>query len=140
LENAAVPGSSGAATSRDFATISQRKGMNDSPIHILHLEDNEIDADYMATLLREEGLHFEIHRAVDRLGYRSRLEERRFDLIVSDYSMPSFNGGEALRLARQLSPETPFMFVSGTIGEELAVNTSGSLAFPTIQRKKISPG
>ena len=47
----------------------------------------------------------------------------RFDLIISDYSLPSFDGLSALSLARELSPETPFIFFSGTIGEEVAVES-----------------
>jgi len=97
--------------------------MNESVITILHLEDNEIDADFMATMLREDGLACKIDRVIDQEGLLHALGAQRFDLIVSDYSMPSFDGGEALRLAREVAPGTPFMFVSGTIGEEVAVES-----------------
>lgn len=112
--------------------------MQSSLIYILHLEDNEIDADIVTALLKEEGLICEIHRAIDRLEFLGRLENRPYDLIISDYSMPSFDGKEALRLARQFAPDTPFMYVSGTIGEDTAVESLKNGAVDYVLKGRLS--
>jgi PAS domain S-box-containing protein len=109
-----------------------------TPLTILHLEDNEVDADFMATMLHEDGLDCEILRAISREDYLELLRTRRFDVIVSDYSLPFFDGDEALRLARDLAPETPFMFVSGTIGEEAAVESLKNGAVDYVLKNRLS--
>ncbi|HSH15615.1 MAG TPA: PAS domain S-box protein [Verrucomicrobiae bacterium] len=109
-----------------------------APLTILHLEDNEVDADFMATMLQEEGMDCEILRAISREDYLKLVRTRRFDVIISDYSMPSFDGGEALRLARDLAPETPFIYVSGTIGEEVAVESLKNGAVDYVLKSRLS--
>src|SRR6185295_9434207 len=54
--------------------------------------------------------------------YMAALEKSQFDLIMSDFTLPPFNGGVALEMARERRPDVPFIYVSGTIGEETAVN------------------
>jgi PAS domain-containing protein len=56
-----------------------------------------------------------------RADFIKQLETRKFDLIFSDFTMPGFDGWEALVLARKKAPQTPFLFVSGTIGEDTAI-------------------
>ncbi len=60
-------------------------------------------------------------RVETRGDFISALEQEDLDLIISDYTMPDFNGVEALALARERRPEVPFLFVSGTIGEDSAI-------------------
>ena len=57
------------------------------------------------------------------MDFENALAGQAFDLIISDFSLPSFDGLKALALARKLSPQTPFIFFSGTIGEEVAVES-----------------
>lgn len=123
---------------QNHAAASKGMDMKTSPLVILHLEDNEIDADYMAAMLSEEGLECDILRAARRSEFLELLQSRRFDLIVSDYSMPSFDGGEALNHARRLAPDTPFMFVSGTIGEEAAVESLKGGAVDYVLKSRMS--
>ena len=92
-------------------------------LRVLHLEDNEVDHILVAELLRESGLHCAFSVARDRLEFSRALDEGRFDLIISDYSLPSFDGHQALSVAQHSQPETPFIFFSGTIGEEIAVES-----------------
>jgi PAS domain S-box-containing protein len=92
-------------------------------LHVLHLEDNEVDHILVAELLRSNGLYCEFSVARDRVEFTIALEEGRFDLIISDYSLPSFDGQQALTVAQHAQPETPFIFFSGTIGEEIAVES-----------------
>jgi PAS domain S-box-containing protein len=63
----------------------------------------------------------EFTRVDTREKFTELLDWRHYDLILSDYSMPGFNGIEALALARLKKPQTPFLFVSGTIGEDAAI-------------------
>lgn len=91
------------------------------PLRILHLEDNPNDAELVIDRLALDGLACESVRVETRADFLAALEQGEFDLILSDYSIPSFDGGSALILAREKRPDVPFIFVSGTIGEERAI-------------------
>src|SRR5690242_5366149 len=91
------------------------------PLRVLFIEDSADDAELQARLLRQAGYAIEYERA-DQPDVLKRLLDKSWDLIISDYSMPHFRGTDALRLVRKLGIETPFIFVSGTIGEETAVD------------------
>src|SRR6185295_3404675 len=92
-------------------------------IRILHLEDNPADAELMQFMLAREGIDCAIRRVETRADFERALAEDQFDLIISDYTLPSFDGRSALEIARQKYPQVPFIFVSGTIGEEAAVES-----------------
>src|SRR6266571_3720807 len=89
--------------------------------NILLLEDKPEDAELVARLLAGAGISSEIRRVDTRQGYAAALSEGPFDLILSDYGLPGFDGSAALALARSLHPETPFIVVSGQIGEDHAI-------------------
>jgi diguanylate cyclase (GGDEF)-like protein/PAS domain S-box-containing protein len=85
------------------------------------VEDVLTDAELEIRELKRAGLPV-VHRVVDtEPGYRDALRDFRPDLILSDFSMPHFDGMQALELVRELAPDVPFIFVSGTIGEEYAI-------------------
>lgn len=88
---------------------------------ILHFEDSENDAILVREVLEEAGIACDIVRASTKDQFTRAMDEGPWDLIMSDYSIPSFSGQQAFKLARTKLPETPFVFVSGTIGEERAV-------------------
>ncbi len=88
---------------------------------ILHLEDSSIDAALVRAHLPEGELGCEITLAAGGAEYRAALRAGGFDIILADYQLPDFDGLAALELARDLAPEVPFIFVSGTLGEEAAV-------------------
>ena len=92
-------------------------------VHLLHLEDNDKDVLLVEELLRSEGLVCEYKTVKTQADFESALRGHKFDLIVSDFSLPSYDGHQALALARKLCPEIPFIFFSGTIGEEVAVES-----------------
>lgn len=94
-----------------------------APIRILHLEDSPRDADLLMAILDEEGLAIKATRVETRGDFEQALREKEYDLIISDFSLPAFDGLSALTLAREIRPETPFLFVSGTMGEETAVES-----------------
>ncbi|HXR05123.1 MAG TPA: PAS domain S-box protein [Verrucomicrobiae bacterium] len=91
------------------------------PVRVLHLEDNENDHLLVAEMLRDDGLRCEFVLAKTRDEFGQALKRGLYDLIISDFSLPSYDGASALALAREVCPETPFVFFSGTIGEEAAV-------------------
>ncbi len=90
-------------------------------LHILHLEDNLKDAALIEAFLETEGISCDITCVSRRNEFCAGLEKPDLDLILSDFSMPGFDGLSALDLARKHRPDVPFIFLSGTIGEELAV-------------------
>jgi len=91
-------------------------------LELLVLEDSEDDALLLARALQQGGLRARLHRVQTEEGYRQALQERHWNLILSDFNLPRFNGGEALRILRDQDPETPFILVSGEIGEERAAD------------------
>ncbi len=93
-----------------------------TPLRLLHVEDDPVDAELVAATLSEAGLMCTARRVDTRADFVSALHEGGFDLILADYSIPGFDGMSALTLARQEAPEVPFLFVSATIGEELAID------------------
>ena len=74
-------------------------------------------------MLIKEGLEVELMVAGDRETFEGALAPERFDIILADYLLPSYNGLEALRAAQEKCPETPFLLVSGTIGEQAAIES-----------------
>jgi two-component system, cell cycle sensor histidine kinase and response regulator CckA len=93
-----------------------------TPLHLLHLEDDPIDADLITTTLTEGNIPCQSQVVDTRQAFVAALKEGRMDLILADYSIPGFDGMTALTLARQHCPDVPFLFVSATIGEELAID------------------
>jgi two-component system, cell cycle sensor histidine kinase and response regulator CckA len=94
-----------------------------TPVRILHLEDNPADGDLIRATLEQEHLGGEIHRVVSREAFIAGIEAGGYDLILADYNLPAFDGLTALTLARARRPEIPFLFVSGFIGEEVALES-----------------
>ncbi|MEK7350903.1 MAG: response regulator [Nitrospirota bacterium] len=92
------------------------------PLLLLHLEDDPVDAELIVTTLIEGGIPCQSKLVDTRQAFVAALKEGRMDLILADYSIPGFDGMTALTLARQHRPEVPFLFVSATIGEELAID------------------
>lgn len=90
-------------------------------MRILFLEDEPRDAEIVQATLEAEGFVCELTRADSRTGFLRFLRQEKFELILADYTLPLFDGISALRLAQEICPDVPFIFVSGTIGEELAI-------------------
>src|SRR4051812_23515028 len=98
-------------------------GVRHNPLRILHLEDNPLDRELVGQTLLGEGLACEFIYAKSKADFQIALVRGRIDLIISDFSLPGYDGMAALAEARLARPEVPFLFVSGTIGEERAVET-----------------
>ncbi len=89
-----------------------------SPLHVIHIEDSSADSELMEHMLRDDGLNCEVKRIETREELVQALKGSVPDIIVSDCTLPNFSGLEALEIARAIKPEVPFIFFSGTIGEE----------------------
>nr|WP_242037701.1 response regulator [Coleofasciculus sp. FACHB-SPT9] len=92
-------------------------------MRILLLEDSLLDTELIYANLSNGGIDCELVQVETRTDFVTALETDSFDLILSDYSLPSFDGISALKIARSLCCDVPFIFVSATIGEELAIDT-----------------
>jgi PleD family two-component response regulator len=92
-----------------------------SSLRILFVDDNAADIGLEWRQLEDEGLVFEWRAVSDRAGLEAQVDEFKPHVILCDYSIPGFSGREALKVVRERVPGTPFIFISGTIGEERAV-------------------
>jgi signal transduction histidine kinase len=93
------------------------------PLRFLLLEDNPLDAEVIQLTLTSGGIEHTLLRIETRAAFTTALEMERFDLILADYALPGFDGIAALEIARTMTPEIPFIFVSGSLGEELAIES-----------------
>ena len=88
---------------------------------VLLLEDNEDDALLIINHLETHGCDVNWTRIETEPDLRKHMADTEWDVVLSDYSMPLFDGVSALRVVRELDPDMPFVFVSGTLGEKAAV-------------------
>jgi len=108
------------------------------PLRILHIEDSVKDSDLIREILEREGLTCEIVRVEKRPEVFEALENRPFDMILSDCNLPQFSGLQALEIAHALKPEVPFIFVSGTIGEDTAIESLRNGATDYVLKDRLS--
>ena len=91
------------------------------PLRILSIEDDPKDAELIRDLLEADDIASEVTRVDTQAALLASLGQGGFDLILADYSLPSFDGISALKFAMKACPDVPFIFVSGTLGEEVAI-------------------
>jgi two-component system cell cycle sensor histidine kinase/response regulator CckA len=94
-----------------------------TPMRILHLEDNPNDRELVREAMALEGLLCQFTYVTTRADYQATLKAGQFDLILSDFTLPGFDGFSALTMARETAPEVPYLFLSGTIGELQAIDS-----------------
>ena len=92
-------------------------------LRILHLEDDPDYSDLVRSMLQSEGVQAEVVLVTSRPEFEAALALETFDLILADYSLPSYDGLQALQCSREKCPETPFLLISGTIGEQAAIES-----------------
>jgi len=95
----------------------------DRPIVILHLEDSPADSQLVQAMLKKAKVEFEYFFVDNEETYISYLDNQKIDIILSDYHLPDYNGTEALLYAKNKFPHIPFVFVSGTMGEDVAIES-----------------
>ena len=91
------------------------------PLRVLIAEDSENDARLLVRELERAGFDTAYERVDSRTAMQAALDRHTWDLVIGDYSMPEFSGPAALALLRAHDPDTPFIFVSGSMGEDVAV-------------------
>jgi len=101
----------------------ERRGKMKREIRILMVEDNPDDFELIKHALAKGGISFQPLRVDTKEDFSRELEHFRPDLILSDYQLPTFDGISALAVAVIEAPDVPFIFVSGAIGEQLAIET-----------------
>lgn len=97
-----------------------------TPLRALIVEDSQNDCDLLLAILQKGGYDVTYRRAYSAEMLGGMIEEGRWDIVISDYSMPGFTGTDALAMVRGKSLDVPFVFFSGTIGEEIAVHAMRS--------------
>ncbi|MEO8315028.1 MAG: EAL domain-containing protein [Pseudomonadota bacterium] len=107
-------------------------------IRILFVEDLQVDADLALHQLKREGIACEWKRVETEPALIAALQQFDPHLILSDCSLPQFDGMSALRIASELAPHVPFLFVSGTIGEERAINALRSGAVDYVLKENLA--
>jgi diguanylate cyclase (GGDEF)-like protein/PAS domain S-box-containing protein len=106
-------------------------------VRILFAEDVADDAELEVRELKRAGLRV-VHRVVaDEEAFTAALRDFAPDVIISDFSMPGFDGMHALSIATEIAPHTPFIFVSGTIGEEYAIRAVKSGAWDYVLKTNL---
>ena len=96
--------------------------LSTAPLRVLLLEDSDIDTELLVGHLTRAGIECSIVRAASRREFVDALAVRDLDIVLADYSLPDFDGLTALDLVRARHPDLPFIFVSGVVGEEFAIN------------------
>ena len=109
-----------------------------SPLRVLLLEDSTFDAELIQELLEADHFVCEVTRAQTRAEFVAGLENPGIDIILADYKLPSFDGLSALKLALDARAEVPFIFVSGSLGEEVAIEAVKDGATDYVVKSRLS--
>src|ERR1700719_875656 len=92
-------------------------------LRILHLEDDPDFSYLVRSLLEKDGVSPEMVLVTTRAEFEAALKSEVFDIVLADYLLPSYTGLDALQFFRKQCRETPFLLISGTIGEEAAIES-----------------
>ena len=110
----------------------------DAKLHVLILEDDPNDAELTENALKRAGVSLETRRVDTKEAFLRELDQFDPDLILADYSLPSFGGMAALDICRKKCPDTPVIVVSGVIGEEFAIETLKQGATDYVLKQRLS--
>jgi len=93
-------------------------------LRVLLVEDDLADAELQMLALKTAGLSCSYERVDNERDFRTHLDSGSYDVILSDYRLPSFNGLRALQILREGERDIPFILVSGALGEEAAIESA----------------
>jgi two-component system cell cycle sensor histidine kinase/response regulator CckA len=108
------------------------------PLHVLLVDDSADDAIIVSRELRRDGRQVEVERVWDSAAMTAALKSRAWDLVISDWTMPTFNGGAALDVLNAEGLDVPFIIVSGTVTEELAIKAMRAGARDWVLKGKLA--
>src|SRR4051794_7996775 len=106
-------------------------------LRILLLEDNPLDAELTLAALADAGLAADATRVDTRADFERALADPAFGLVLADHRLPAFDGLTALAIARDRRPDVPFIFVSGTLGEEVAIEAMKNGATDYVLKQRL---
>ncbi len=109
----------------------------DKKIKILHLEDSLKDFELLHSIIESGEIEHDYFLTDNEKDYKNILNTENIDIILSDYNLPDYCGNEALKFAREIFPSVPFIFVSGTISEDAAINTMLNGATDYVLKNKL---
>ncbi len=107
-------------------------------MRILHLEDDAKDAELIQSTLEGEGIACDVTRVDTPAAFRTSLEQCGFDLVLAEYTLSGLDGISALKVAKEVSPDMPFIFVSRTLGEEDAIEALKLGATDYVSKTRLS--
>ena len=107
-------------------------------LNVLHLEDNALDASLIEDYLNSEGIACNVHLVEEKDGFEKALTTLSFDFIFADHTLPNFDALQALSIAKKLVPQIPFILVSGTVGEEFAIECLKAGATDYVLKTRLS--
>ena len=108
------------------------------PLRVLLVEDNENDALLLVRRLKADGFEVEWVRVENEPAFRAALTGREWDLVLADYALPCFSGLGALQIHAETAPDIPFIIVSGTIGEDLAIEAMKAGAADYLMKDRLA--
>lgn len=108
-----------------------------SGLRFLLLEDSLLDTELIHAILTQGGIACLLVQVKTKAEFQTALEQDSYDLILSDYSLPEFDGITALKMAQQCCPDVPFIFVTATMGEEVAIETLKSGATDYVLKQRL---
>ncbi|HEX4119384.1 MAG TPA: ATP-binding protein [Verrucomicrobiae bacterium] len=107
-------------------------------LRLLHLEDNPLDAELILSSLERDGFECEVMVVQSRTAFEKALASGGFDLVLSDFAIPGYDGPAALAHVRRKTPDLPFILVSGTVGEERAIEVLKSGASDYVLKTRLA--
>jgi DNA-binding NtrC family response regulator len=107
------------------------------PLHVLYLEDVVRDAELVEDTLSAHGITCQIRRVETETDFLAALDEGGFEIILADYTVAGLDGLSALRIAQERSPDVPFIFVSGTLSQDLAIEALKSGATDCVAKSEL---
>jgi PAS domain S-box-containing protein len=106
-------------------------------IKILHIEDSLKDSELIHAIIESGGIDHDYYQTDNEMDFIGILEKGNIDIILSDFNLPDFSGSEAFMIAREKYSKIPFIFVSGTIGEDYAINAMVNGATDYVFKSKL---
>ena len=107
-------------------------------LNVLSLEDSLRDFEIICERLLDEGFKMKISRVENESDFVSALRKTKWDIILADFRLPGFDAFAALRISREICPDVPFICLSGTIGEETAIDLIKSGAVDYVLKDRLA--